>query len=123
MLNNYQRSCIVDHLPIIIVRRRDQRGTQYNFTVNRDRVYSALKYKVQNGKFYADVRIEKSSLNELPRNMDENVFHRLKTVHMEFDSNANEIVFLGPLMETDEGNIIEHTKSMASRPPNAQRET
>lgn len=41
---------------------------------------------------------------------------------MEFDSDANEVVFLGPLMEIDEGNIIEHTNSIASRPPNAQRE-
>ena len=43
-------------------------------------------------------------------------------MHMEFDSNANEVIFVGPLMEVDEGNIVEHTTSMASRPPNAQRE-
>lgn len=90
--------------------------------MNRDRVYRALKYKVENDKFYADVRIDESALNDLPTNTNENIFHRLKTMHMEFDSDANEVVFLGPLMETDEGNIIEHTNSMASRPPNAQRE-
>ena len=54
--------------------------------------------------------------------MDENIFDKLKTVHMEFDFDANEVVFLGPLMEIDEGNIIEHTNSMASRPPNYKRE-
>ena len=46
-------------LPIIIVWRRDQHGTQYNFTVERDRVYKALKYKVEHDKFYSDVQIMK----------------------------------------------------------------
>ncbi|XP_059067928.1 uncharacterized protein LOC131858643 [Cryptomeria japonica] len=41
---------------------------------------------------------------------------------MEFDSDSNEIVFVGPIMETDERNIIDHTTSMASRPPNVQKE-
>jgi hypothetical protein len=112
----------IDNLPIIIVRRRDQRGTNYNFTVNRDRVYKALKYKVEHDKFYSDVQINENALNDLPRNADENIFARLKTINMEFDSDANEIVFVGPVMESDEGNIIDHTTSMASRPPNAQKE-
>ena len=79
----------------------------------------ALKYKVENDNFYADVKIDGSALNDLPSNRDENIFHRLKTVHMEFNFDANEVVFLGPLMEINKFNIIEHTKSMASRPPNA----
>ena len=112
----------IDKLPIIIVRRRDQHGTHYNFTVNRDRVYKALKYKVEHDKFYSDVQINENALNDLPKNRDENVFHRLKTVNMEFDTDANDIVFLGPVMETDEPNVTKHTTSMASRPPNAQKE-
>jgi hypothetical protein len=112
----------IDKLPIIIVCRRDQRGTCYNFTVNRERVYRALRYKVENDPFYADVRIDEGALNDLTQNSDENIFNRLKTMHMEFDSDANEVIFVGPLMEADEGNILEHTTSMASRPPNAQRE-
>ena len=43
-------------------------------------------------------------------------------MNVEFDIDANDIVFLGLVMEIDEGNVIEHTKSMASRPPNAQKE-
>ena len=46
-------------------------------------MYRALKYKVENDKFYANVRIDESALNDLPTNTNENVFHRLKTVHME----------------------------------------
>ena len=112
----------IDKFSIISVQRRYQHGTQYNFTMNRDRVYKALKYKVEHDKFYSDVYFNDNALNDLPRNRDENVFHRLKTVNMEFDIDANDIVFLGPVMETDEGNVIEHTTSMASRPPNAQKE-
>lgn len=41
---------------------------------------------------------------------------------MEFDYDRNEVIFVGPLMETNERNIIEHTTSMASKPPNTQRE-
>ena len=37
-------------------------------------------------------------------------------VHIEFDFDANEVIFVGPLMEADEGNVLEHTTSMASRP-------
>ena len=32
---------------------------------------------------------------------------------MKFNSDANEIIIVGPIMESDEGNIIEHTTSMA----------
>ena len=103
----------IDNLPIIIVRQRDQHGTRYNFTMNRDHVYEALKYKVEHDKFYSNVQINENSLNYLPRNANENIFPRLKIVNMEFDSDANEIVFVGPNMESDEGNIIEHTTLMA----------
>ena len=41
---------------------------------------------------------------------------------MDFDSNANEVIFVGPLKKEDESNILEHTTSGASRLPNAQRE-
>ncbi|XP_059071599.1 uncharacterized protein LOC131868268 [Cryptomeria japonica] len=111
----------IENLPIIIVRRRDRRGTNYHFIVNRDGVYTALKYKVEHEKIYSDVRIDQNALNELPRNFDENIFNKLKSVQMEFDLDVNEITFVGPIMEIDEGNIVEHTTSMASRPPNAQR--
>jgi hypothetical protein len=40
---------------------------------------------------------------------------------MEFDSDINEIVFVGPLMEIDDRNIIEHMTSMASKLPNAHK--
>ena len=112
----------IQNLPIIIVRRRNQRGTDYNFTVNRDRVYNSLRYKIEHDKFYSDVIIDNNALNDLPRNTDENVFSRLTTVQMEFDSDTNELTYVGPLLEIDEGNTIEHTTSMASKPPNAQRE-
>ncbi|XP_059068758.1 uncharacterized protein LOC131859203 [Cryptomeria japonica] len=113
---------LIENLPIIIVRRRDQHGTNYNFTVIRDRVYRALKYKIEHDRFYSDVTIDENALHHLSTDSDENIFNKLKTMHMEFDSNANEIIFVGPIIETDDGNIIEHTTSMASRPPNAQRE-
>ncbi|XP_057831850.2 uncharacterized protein LOC131042550 [Cryptomeria japonica] len=112
----------INHLSIIVVRRRDQRGTNYNFTVNRDRVYKALKCKVEHDKFYFDVRIDENALNNLSRDCDENIFNKLKIVHMEFGLEANEIIFVGPMMETDEGNIIEHTTSMASTPPTIRKE-
>lgn len=85
-------------------------------------MYRALRYKVENNPFYADVRIDEGALNDLTQNSDENILNRLKMIHMEFDCDANEVIFVRPLMEADEGNILEHTMSMASRPPNAQRE-
>ncbi|XP_059076593.1 uncharacterized protein LOC131875899 [Cryptomeria japonica] len=112
----------IKDLPIIIVRKKDQRGTNYNFTVNKERVYRALKYKIKHDKFYRDVQIDENALNDLICNLDENIFDQLNSVHMEFDSDTNEYVFVGPILEMDEENIINHTTSMASKPPNAQRE-
>lgn len=43
-------------------------------------------------------------------------------VHIKFDSDANEIIFVGPMMETDEGNIIDYTTSMALKPPTIHKE-
>ena len=68
----------IDNFPITIVRQRDQHGTHYNFTMNRDRVYKELKYKVEHDKFYLDVQINENSLNYLPRNANENIFVKLK---------------------------------------------
>ena len=72
--------------------------------------------------FYFDVIIDENALDNLSLNVDHNIFIDLKTMHMEFDSDRNDVVFMSPLVETDEINIIEHTTSMASKPPNAQRE-
>ena len=41
--------------------------------------------------------------------------------HVEFDSNLNQIAFSGPIVETNDANIIEHTNSMASKIPNVQQ--
>lgn len=41
---------------------------------------------------------------------------------MKFDPNTNEIIFVVPIMEIYEGNIIEHTTSMASKPPIIHRD-
>ncbi|XP_057825708.1 uncharacterized protein LOC131037537 [Cryptomeria japonica] len=112
----------ITSLPIIIVRRKYQRGTSYNFIVNRDHVYRALQYKIQNDKFYADVTIDTCALENLSEGCDQNIFEQRKTVNMELDSDTNEIWFVGQLLETKEENIIDHTTSMASKPPNAQRE-
>ncbi|XP_057862036.2 uncharacterized protein LOC131070491 [Cryptomeria japonica] len=112
----------ITSLPIIIVRRKDQHGMSYNFTVNRDRVYRALQYKIQNDKFYADVTIDTCALENLLEGCDQNIFEHLKTINMELDFDTNEIQFVGPLLETKEENIIDHMTSMASKPPNAQRE-
>ena len=108
----------IDKLPIIIVWRRDQHGVHYNFIVNKDHVYKALKYKVEHDKFYSDVQINENALNDLPRNRVLKKNRRLKIVDMEFDIDANDVVFLGPVMEIDEGNLIQHPTSNSSRPPN-----
>ena len=89
--------------------------------MNRDRVYKALKYRVEHDKSYSDFQINENALNDLPRNAYENIFARLKTVNMEFNLDANDIFFFGPVMVSDEGNIIEHTTSMTSRTPNARK--
>jgi len=112
----------LNELPIIIVRRRDQCGTTYNFTVNKERVYKALKYKIEHDKLYRDVKINEDVLKDLPSNNDTNVFNILNSVHMEFDYDINEYIVIGPTIEMDEGNVIDHTTSMASKPPNAPRE-
>ena len=80
--------------------------------MNRYHVYKALKYKVEHDKFYSNVQINENSLNYLCRNANENTFARLKIVTMKFNSDANEIIFVGPVMESDEENIIEDTTSM-----------
>lgn len=41
---------------------------------------------------------------------------------MQFDSNRNAIVFVGQVIKIEEDNVIDHTTSMISRPPNTQRE-
>lgn len=41
---------------------------------------------------------------------------------MEFYFEMNEYVVIGPMIEMDEGNVIDHTTSMACKPPNAPRE-
>lgn len=72
-------------------------------------------------KFYSDMIIDENALDNISPNVDHNIFSELKKMHIEFDSNKNDVVFMGPLAETDEINIIEQTTSMASKPPNAQR--
>ena len=90
----------IKDLPIIIVRKKDQRGTSYNFTVNKERDYRALQFKINHDKFYRDVQIDENALSELTSNSDDNIFDQLNSVHMEFDSDANEYVFASPIMET-----------------------
>ena len=113
---------LVKDLPIIIVHRKDQRGTHYNFKVNRDRVYVALSYNIMHDKLYLDVIVDENALDDISPNIDQNIFNELQIVHMEFDSEKKDIIFVGPLVEMDERNIIEYTTSMASKPPNIQRE-
>ena len=112
----------IKDLPIIIVRKKDQHGTSYNFTVNKERVYKALQFKINHDKFYRDVQIDENALSELTSNSDDNSFDQLNAVHMEFDLDANEYLFVGPITKMDQGNIINHTTSMVSKPPNAKRE-
>lgn len=113
---------LLKDIPLIIVQRKDQHGTNYNFTVNKARVYKPLRYKIEHDKFYSNVIINENALDNIEENSDHNIFNDLRTIHMEFDSDRNEIVFVGPLMEIDDGNIIEYTTSMASKLPNAHKE-
>ena len=59
-------------------------------------MYRALRYEVENDPFYVDVTIDEGALNELTKNSNDNIFNRSKTVQMELDFDANEVIFVGP---------------------------
>jgi len=46
----------------------------------------------------------------------------LNFVHIEFDFEANEYIFMGSRMDMDEESIIDHMTFMASKLPNTSRE-
>ena len=86
--------CPIKELPIIIVRKKDQRGTNYDFKFNRDRVYRALKYNIENDTFYSDVQVDAHALDDIERNCDFNIFKQIKTIHVEVESESNELIYI-----------------------------
>ena len=85
-------------------------------------MYRALHYKIRHDKFYSDVIIDYNALDDLEINYDSNIFERMKIVHMEFDSDLNQIAYFGPTVETNDVNITDHKNSMDSKLPNVQWE-
>ena len=94
----------------------------YNFTINRNRVYCALKYKIENDTFYTNVNIDSHALDDIKRNIDCNIFHQMRTVHVDVDNEPNEIVNVTTMMEEVDDNNINHSTSMVTRLVNLQKE-
>lgn len=65
----------IKDFPIIIVQKKDQCGTNYDFTINKNWVYCALRYKIENDKFYIDVNVHTHALDEIEKNIDCNIFY------------------------------------------------
>ena len=101
---------------MIIVWKKDQWGTNYDFTINKDRVYEALKYKINNDKFYSDVKVDDHSLDDVEQDRDCNIFNKIKIVHVEFDSKSNDILLVEPKIEEDDDN--RNYTPMVIQPPN-----
>ena len=59
-------------------------------------------------------------MDDVERDRDCNVFNKIKTIHVEFDSKSNDVLFAEPKIEEDEDNI--NNTSMETWPPNLQRE-
>ena len=112
----------IKDLPIIIVRKKDQCGTNYDFTFNRDRVYRALRYKIENDKFYSDVNVDTHALDDIEKNIDCNIFHQIKTVHVDVDSDSEQIICLQTEMDEANETNINHSTSMETRSLNLEKE-
>ena len=56
-------------MSIIIVQKKDQRGINYDFIVNRNWVHRALRYKIENDKFYTDVNVDTHALDEIEKKL------------------------------------------------------
>ena len=108
--------CPIKELSIIIICKKDLRGTNYDFIVNKDWVYQALKYKINNDKFYSNVKVDDQSLDDVKRDRKYNIFNKIKTVHAKFDSKSNDVMFIEPKIEGNDDNR-NHMTSMETRTP------
>jgi len=48
-----------------VVRKKDQQGSSYDFTVRRKKVLDALLYRIQNDTYYKGLEIDMHALDEL----------------------------------------------------------
>lgn len=91
---------------LVIIRREDVDMSQHiDFTVRRQKVLEALRYKVANDPGYADLEIDDDALSSLPENGS--VAHRIPTCR-EGRQDPSSIVRVGPhaaayVVQEDEG--------------------
>ena len=55
-------------------------------------MYSSLRYKIKNDKFYSDVKVDTHALDDIQMHNDCNIFHQLKTIHVDVDNESKQII-------------------------------
>ena len=53
---------------VVIVQKKGWQGSNYDFTVRKQRVMDSLLYKIQNYPYYQDARVDYNAVAELPKN-------------------------------------------------------
>ena len=62
------------------------------------------------------------ALDDIERNCDFNIFKQIKTIHVEVESESNELIYVQSEMDDEENSNLNHSSSMATRSENLQRE-
>ena len=106
---------------MIVVQKKGQKRSSYDFTVRKQQVMDALLYKIQHDPYYRDVEVDIHAIDDLPENATD-VSDLINSVILPDMDNAMEFATLEGVPGRDD--ILEgcDTTSFASRPPNAPRE-
>ena len=106
---------------MIVVQKKGQKGSSYDFTVRKQQVMDALLYKIQHDPYYRDVEVDIHAIDDLPENATD-VSDLINSVILPDMDNDMEFATLEGVPGRDD--ILEgcDTTSFASRPPNAPRE-
>ena len=106
---------------MVVVRKKGRQGSNYDFTVRKQKVMDALLYKIQNDPYYQDVRVDSDAGEELPKNATD-ISHMLNSVPLPDIDEDTEFAMLEGRPGVDDMLDSLKTTSFASRLPSAPRE-
>lgn len=106
---------------MIMVQKKGGKGSNYDFTVRKDKVLHALNHKINNDPYQRGVQVDENAHKELPK-IATNVSHLIKSVTLPKIDNDTEFAMLEEVLKIDDTLDGLQTTSVATKPPNPQRE-
>ena len=68
------------------------------------------------------VQVDAHALDDIERNFDFNIFKKINIVHVEVESESNELIYVQSEMDDEENSNLNHSSSMEKRSKKLQRE-